>query len=592
MTVTNAAKKVLPKGTRRRKMAAWTVGRVKRLLIKPPGISYEKWITDIEPLTISKNTNHKYIPKISIVIPAYNTPDKYLIPMIDSILNQTYENWELCIADGSTSKVRSTSIKKQAARDDRIKLVEVSENLGISGNTNMAIKIATGDFIAFMDHDDLLAEFALNEVVSAINKDQSIELFYSDEDYITENGKKRLLPYFKPDWSPELFLSANYMAHFVVVKSQIIKAIGGLRPEFDGAQDYDLLLRITEKKPVIYHIPKILYHWRQADDSTAKNMNTKSYADDSGKKAIKEYIKRNNIAADVLSGPDDLPTNYRIKYKIIGSPKVSIIIPFKDKAELLKVCVASIIKKSSYQNFEIILVDNNSQEPGTTSYLNKIGKHKNIHVIEYNKPFNYSAVNNFGRKQASGELLLFMNNDMKVINDDWLEELIGVAIQPEIGAVGGFLFYPDRKIQHAGVIVGMTGTAAHVFRQLKPHTLTFYRYPDWVRNYLAVTGACLMVRASTFDKVGGFDERFIICGSDVALGLSLHESGYRNVFTPYAKLFHYESQSVGSYNNIPPSDYDLSMVRYKKYLEGGDPYYNPNLEIMSETPTPAGTYGQ
>lgn len=572
----------LPDGSKQRIMA----GRIKNVLLYGPQgnvLQYKTWIKKKERLTLSPVLKRQNI-KLSIVVPCYNTPARYIQTLIKSVLKQTYGNWELHIVDGSTKEEFSAIIKAACEQDKRIKYIRVEGNLGISGNTNVGIKDAAGQYVAFLDHDDILPLWSLNEVATAIGAHPKVDILYSDEDRLTDNGRTRMSPLFKPDWSLDFFLSANYITHFFVIKKQLLTKLGGLRAEYDGSQDYDLALRALDYDPVIVHVPKILYHMRMAGTSTAKSMSTKDYVDNSGSKALTDYFKRNKIAAKVITIPDR-PSNYRIHYAIAGKPLVSIIIPFKDKADLLRTSVGSILAKTAYKNYEIILVSNNSTEPETFAYLKTLKKHKNIKQYIYDKPFNYSAVNNFGRSKAKGKVLVFLNNDTKVLNAEWLEELAATALRPKIGAVGALLFYPDKTIQHAGIILGMTGMAGHVFRGLKLGTLTPLWLPDWPRNYLAVTGACLAVEAVKFDAVKGFNETFIVCGSDVTLCLDIHRKGYRNVYWPYARLIHYESKSVGSYKNIPPSDYDNSVVTYGPYLKAGDPYFNENLDLMIEVPS-------
>jgi GT2 family glycosyltransferase len=551
---------------------------------QPSTLDYLNWIDHYEKnlLKADRSTLKDADVLISVVVPSYNTPDKYLKPLIESFINQTYLNWQLVLVDASDNKTRSDAIKQAAGIDERIKYKRLSSNLGIALNTNEGISIADGEYVGFTDHDDTLSPFALQEVVKVIKLYPETDLIYSDEDKLSDDGKTRQLPLFKPDWSPDLLLGVNYITHFVVARKKIISEIKGLRKGFDGAQDFDFLLRFTEKTDKIKHIPKILYHWRLAEGSTAKNVGEKNYADDAGQRALKDAVKRRGMKADVIE-IKDRPTNYRLKYSIPNNqPLVSIIIPFKDKADLLKQCVGSILDKSTYKNFEVILLSNNSLEKETHYYLDEVRDNGKCRVIEWNKPFNYSAINNFGAKKAKGDYLVLLNNDTEVITPDWLEELIGVASQPGVGAVGPMLFYPDETIQHAGVVLGMNTMAGHVFRRLVPGQWTDFGLPDWPRNYLAVTGACLVIERKKYLKMGGLDEEFTIAGNDVALGIKLHESGYRNVYWPFARLVHYENVSVGSYNNVPQRDYDHSLDYYKPYLNWGDPYFNPNLSLMSE----------
>ncbi len=576
---------LLPVGSKRRLIAKKIASSARSGQPAPvTSISYEQWIQQNEPELFTKVSEKdlSYRPLITIVVPCYNTPQKYLDPLVDAVLKQTYSNWELCLVNGSTDKVARERIKDVAEQDERITCLEISENLGIVGNTNRGIEVAKGEFIAFHDHDDVLSEHALLEVVVALNEDKTLDLIYSDEDKLSDDGKTRLLPFFKPDWSPELLLGVNYITHFVVARKTIVNKIGQLRKGFDGAQDYDFLLRFTEQTTKIKHISKMLYHWRLADGSTANNAGEKNYADSAGQQALKDAVKRRKIKADVIE-ITDRPTNYRLKYQLpTKQPKVSIIIPFKDKADLLKQCVGSILQKTTYKNYEIILVSNNSTETETHDYLAELKTEKRCKVFYWDHPFNYSAVNNYGSQQATGEYLVLLNNDTEVITEEWLEELIGVASQPKIGAVGALLHYPDKTIQHAGITLGMGTMAGHPFRKRLPTDWTDFGMAAWPRNYLAVTGACLVINKKTYTSMGGLDEKFIIAGNDVSFGIKLSEAGYRNVYWPFAKLIHYENVSVGSYQNVPAGDYDHSLTYYRPYLNWKDPYFNPNLDIMNE----------
>jgi O-antigen biosynthesis protein len=580
------ADKVFPKGTKRRKVVQkakhYSYLTLLHLRLGRKPFSYARWIKNCEPGIWSPvDPKLKLQPIISVLVPAYNTPDKYIIPLLNSLINQTYANWQLCIADGSTDEERAARIKELCAQDGRISYKRLTENKGIALNTNEALKLAKGEFVGFLDHDDLLSPHALNEVITELNKHPDTDLFYSDEDKLSDDGRHRHLPFFKPGWSPSLLEGVNYMTHFCVVRHSVIAKVGGLRGGYDGSQDYDFILRVTDYSPNVTHISKVLYHWRVAEGSTAGQIGNKNYADDAGQRALRDHVKRQKIDAEV-QGIEDQPTNYRLKYAVPKGAKASIIIPFKDKPELLEACVGSIFKKTTYPNYEIILVSNNSVEAKTHNLLAKLKEEPKCKVHYWNHPFNYSAVNNFGRSQASGDYIVLLNNDTEVITGEWLEELLGVASQPWAGAVGPLLFYPNNKIQHAGIILGMNTMAGHVFRLLHEDTLTPYGRPYWPRNFLAVTGACLAIKASKYDEVGGLDEKFIIAGNDVAIGISLYKKGYRNVLWPFAKLYHYENVSVGSYNNVPPGDYDHSLTYYRPFLHWNDPYFNPNLSLDAE----------
>lgn len=573
--------KFLPPGSRRRQLAVRLKQSVKSKPVGQP-FGYRDWIEGCEPaIWENLKAEASLSPLISIVVPVYNAPDKYFGPLIESLISQTYPKWQLCIADASDDSEKSANIEKRCQADERIVYKKLDKNYGISQNTNHAIKMAKGSFIGFLDHDDTLSPHAIEEVVIALNENPKSDLFYSDEDKLSDDGSQRLLPFFKPGWSPDLLLGVNYITHFVVARKSLIRQADGLRTGFDGAQDYDFLLRLTEKTDRITHIQKILYHWRQAAGSTSVVVTRKNYADTAGQRALREAVQRRRIKAEVVEIPER-PTNYRLRYLLPKKPPlVSIIIPFKDKPELLKQCLDSISSKTTYEHYEIILISNNSEEPKTASYLKSL-KDKKIKQYEWNKPFNYAALNNYGRKQAAGEYLILLNNDTQVITPEWIEELIGVASQPGVGAVGPLLYYPDRTIQHAGVILGLRGMAGHVFRNRKPGEWTDFGLAVWPRDYLAVTGACLAIKAKRYDSAGGLDEKFIMAGNDVALGISLHQKGYRNIYWPFAQLIHHENQTVISYQNAPKSDYDHSLKYYRPYLEWRDPFFNRNLDLMNE----------
>jgi glycosyltransferase involved in cell wall biosynthesis len=576
------AGQLLPVGSKRRLIAGRLYRRIRR---RPEPFSpqtYQQWIDTVEPQTVSPLVTAGYRPKISIVVPAFNTPDKYLVPLLDSVMNQSYDNWELILVQGSTDAERAKAIRATTTLDSRIKVPESGIDHGIAANTNVGIKTAIGEYIGFLDHDDLLAPSALNEVVAALQSDRRIDWLYSDEDKLSDDGTQRMPFFFKPDWSPDLFMSVNYVTHFSVVRASFARKVGGIRIGFEGAQDFDFALRLLEENPKIYHIPKVLYHWRYADGSTAIHPHLKNTADNAGVRALNEYLQRNSIAA-VAEGMTNAASNYHVKYATPGNPKASLIIPFLDKPEVTRVMVDSILSKTIYADYEILLIDNRSRETATAEFLASLASESRVRIINYSEPFNWSAVNNFGRREATGEVLVFLNNDMEVLNPEWLTELVGVAIQPNSGAVGALLNYPTNPatIQHAGVVLGLFGVAGHVFRGLTTGNFTLFGLPEWPRNYLAVTGACIAVTAEKFDQVKGFDENFNTAGSDVAFGIALYRAGYRNIYWPFARLMHYENTSVGVYDERTDSehDYQESMKYYRPYLEGKDPYFNPNFEL-------------
>ncbi len=551
---------------------------------------YQIWIKKNEPKKIGlESQRHKvfdYEPKISIITPVFNTPKKILIEMIESVINQTYKNWELCIADGNSKEQQLKEILKiYAEKDNRIKIKFLQENKGIAGNSNEALSASTGVLITFLDHDDKLSPFALYEIVNAINKNLDTDFFYSDEDILSYNGKKRLKPHFKPDWSPDTLRSYNYITHLTVIRRDLLDKIGWFRDGFDGSQDYDLILRATEYAKKIIHIHKILYHWRESKGSAAGNPFAKSYAYDAAKKALSEHLLRIGLKGDVQDS--SLWGIYTVKYEIEGSPKISIIIPNNNHAETLRKCINSILDKSAYKNYEIIIVENNSNEKEIFDYYNEISMLNNIKVIHLNNPFNYSAVNNFGVTHSNGEVLLFLNNDTEAINNDWLERMLEHAQRREVGAVGAKLYYPNYTIQHAGVILGIGGIAGHSHKDYDGKDFGYFNRLKIIQNLSAVTGACLMMRRDVFTQVGGFDENYPYAFNDVDLCMKIREKGYLIIFTPFAELYHYESKTRG-YEDTPEKlkrfykEIELFKHKWGDVLEKSDPYYSPNLTIDRE----------
>lgn len=552
-----------------------------------PSNSYKKWITKNEPgeieLLEQRNicNQFSYRPLISIIIPVYNPPIDVLRAAIDSVLHQSYPNWELCIANGSSDEIPLTQmLKDYSEQDKRIHLVNLEKNLGIAGNTNAAISLANGEYVAFLDHDDCLAPFALFEVVSAMNKYPKTDILYSDEDKLSPDGKNRYDAYFKSAFNLELLRGNNYMCHFLVIRKSIGDLIGWDHDGFEGAQDFDLVLRAIEKSEWVTHIPKVLYHWRTIEGSTASNPGAKTYTTDSGIRALREHLTRLGITAKVQQARN--PTNYRINYSILGNPKVSIIIPSHDHADDLRRCIKSIFEKTTYSNYEIVIIENNSHEEKTSRLYDELRTNSMVKIIEYQQPFNYSTINNFAVKSTSGELILLLNNDVEVINPDWLDQMLEYAVQPEVGAVGAKLYYPDGTLQHGGVILAPGGVAGHSDKKAPPDSTGYFNRLILPQNFSAVTAACLMVRKEVFNEVVGFDEKYQLAFGDVDFCLKLREKGYLIVWTPYAELVHYESQTRGV------EDTPKKQARFKKevayfrekwlpVLEKGDPYYNPNL---------------
>ena len=556
-------------------------------------IPYQKWILRHLPgnkeLERQRREKFEYQPKISIVVPLYKTPEKYLRQLVDSVKDQTYPNWELCLSDGSGADSPLTGfLKGLEAEDERIHVVYNEKQLQISENTNAGIEIATGDFIAFADHDDELTPHALFECVKALNKDPKIRLLYSDEDKMSMDGHKFFQPHFKPDYNPDLLCTVNYICHLFVVKREIIEKVGVFRKEFDGAQDYDFIFRCVEAADPseIYHITKILYHWRCHEDSTAENPESKTYAFEAGKRAIEEHYKRTGINAEVFQG--EFLGLYRTRFIRDHDPLISIVIPNKDHIDDLKRCMDSIDRKSTYRNYEYIIVENNSTEESTFQYYKDLEKENpKAHVVYWDKEFNYSAINNYGVSFAKGEYILLLNNDTEIINEDCLEQLLGYCMRSDVGAVGARMYYEDDTIQHAGVVIGFGGIAGHCF-VLQPRGTTGYCHRIiCAQDYSAVTAACMLVKRSAFDKVGGLTEELAVAFNDIDFCMKLREAGYLIVYNPYAELYHYESKSRGledTPEKVARFNKEMQTFerRWPDIMRDGDPYYNPNLTLKSQ----------
>lgn len=557
----------------------------------PP--SYQKWIRhhlpDRNELEKQKKTSFGYRPKISFVVPLYKTPEKYLRRLTESFQEQTYSNWELCFSDGSGAQSPLTELLKElTAKDNRIKYVSHEEPLQISENTNSAIEIATGDFIAFADHDDELTPNALFECVKAINEKPQTLVIYTDEDKMSMDGHKFFQPHFKPDYNPDLLCTVNYICHLFVVSRKVIEKVGGLRSEFDGAQDYDFVLRCVEavKDEEICHIPKILYHWRCHEDSTAENPESKLYAFEAGRRAVQAHYERTGIHAEVFEG--EYLGLYRTKFIRDHDPLISIIIPNKDHIDDLKRCMESIEQKSTYKNYEYIIVENNSTDPATFEYYKKLeAENPKVRMVYWDGVFNYSAINNYGASFAKGEYLLLLNNDTEIINPDCLEELLGYCMRKDVGAVGARLYYEDDTIQHAGVVIGFGGIAGHCFVQQKRGTTGYCHRIICAQDYSAVTAACMMVKRSAFDAVGGLSEELAVAFNDIDFCMKLRKAGYLIVYNPYAELYHYESKSRGLEDTPEKvARFNKEVATFEKkwpdILKKGDPYYNPNLTLKSQ----------
>ena len=520
-----------------------------------------------------------YQPLLSIITPVYDPPADILEEAIASVRAQTYTNWEFCLVDGgSGDPAIRRLLERVAAEEPRVRVSFLAENRGIAGNSNAAAALATGEFLVLLDHDDTLAPNLLFEVASALNARPEADLLYFDEDKLSEFGQQRSEPFFKPDWSPELLLSANYLMHSVV-RRELFTAVGGFASDADGAQDWDLVLRCTERSAAIVHIPKILYHWRQMAGSTAATYEAKPYVFDNQLRIVAEHLRRQGIdeAEAHFASPGIVHAVWPTRHST-----VSIIIPTKDKAELLRPCLDSLLQLTAYAHYEVILVDNGSQQAETLAYYDALRADPRVRIVPYAQPFNYSAANNVGAAQATGDLLLFLNNDIEILDPEWLEELVRWAERPEIGVVGTKLLYPDGRIQHAGVIVGMEGHASHIFWGVHERSGGPFGSSEWYRDYMAVTGACMMMRRALFEEVGRFDEEYELAFSDIELCLRAIEAGYRNVYTPFAPLRHHEGGSRGQY--IPVDDLLRAYNHMHTLVARGDPFFNQNLSYASRVP--------
>ena len=551
---------------------------------------YNEWIYFNEPgkraLKEQRKTKFKIEPKISIIVPMYNTDVDFFKELVDSVVGQTYANWELCLADGSEKE--NQALVDICNSDSRIKYKFLNSNKGISENTNAALELATGDYIALLDHDDKLPIFALYEVVKQINDTPDVEFIYTDEDKFNVL-KGRFEPHFKPDFAIDTLRSNNYICHFSIFKKELMDKLGGFRKEFDGAQDFDIILRMSETTNKIQHIQKILYHWRVHPNSTAAETagEAKPYAFEAGRKAVEAHLKRLGISARVEHGIS--LGIYRTIYNVEGNPKVSIIIPNMDHIEELKVCIDSILEKTTYSNYEIVVVENNSVNESTFEYYKEIEKNDKIKVVYYpEKKFNYSKIINFGIRNSDGEFVMQLNNDTELITPDWLEDLVGYAQRKDVGAVGVKLFYPDDTIQHAGVIVGMGGVGGHIFKNHKRDQMGYFARERYTQNLSAVTAACIISRREIYEEVGYMDETFEVAFNDIDLCLKIREKGYLIVFDPYVELYHYESKSRG-YEDTPEKikrfngEIKRFQAKWKEVLEKGDPYFNKNFRLDIET---------
>ena len=555
--------------------------------MEPEEVPYGPWYEAYRPtesaLAAQRRKKFKNSWKFSIAVPAYETPETFLREMIKSVQGQTYDNWELCIVNASPENdVMRRVLAEYSQKDARIRVKELAENKGIAGNTNEALAMASGDFVGLLDHDDLLAPNALFEAAKALEQEPSIDVLYTDEDKVDTDGKKHFKPNLKPDFNLDLLRSNNYICHFFMVRRTLAEQAGGFSGEYDGAQDYDFILLCTDMAKNIHHIPEILYHWRTHEASTADNPISKLYAYEAGKRAIEAHLTRRGQAGEV-SLKKDLGF-YRVKYPVQGNPLVSVIIPNKDEAESLKLCIESLRRTVSWGNYEIIIVENNSTGPEIFSYYRELAKDARIRIVRWKSAFNYSAINNYGVKYAKGEYLLFLNNDIEALEEGWFTEMLGVCQRPEVGAVGAKLLYPDGTIQHAGTVIGIGGIAGHMFVNMPGGRSGYLHKASLMLDYSAVTAACMMMKRSLFEQLGGFEERLSVAFNDVDLCLRANEAGNLVVYDPYACLRHYESKSRGAEDSPEKvrrfqEEIEFMRTRWEKLLKAGDPYYNKNLSL-------------
>lgn len=600
--------------------------------MEPEQVPYAPWFERHKPsqeeLERQRKQSRKLAnqPLISVVVPCYKTPENYLLEMMDSVRAQTYGNWQLCLMDATPTGEVGRCVRSYCKQyqEKRILYRHLEENLGISGNTNKGLETAKGEWVGFLDHDDLLAPEALYEVALLANREPDIEVVYSDEDQVEQEkqGLKHKKPHFKPDFSPDLLCSNNYITHFLCVKSNVLEQVGGFREEYDGAQDYDFILRCTEIAKKTGHIPKVLYHWRVHSNSTADNPLSKSYAYEAGQRAIQGHLARTGRKGKVVKLPHF--GFYRVKYEVEGEPLVSILIPNKDQSPMLRRCLDS-IQKSTYRNYEVIIIENNSVELETFAYYqellgreshkknqgkketSQVGKEtgrvaaitekrrdcqgestlpygQRIQIAVWEKGFNYSAINNFGASFAKGSYFILLNNDIEIITPDWIEEFLGNCQRPEVGIVGARLYYPDNTIQHAGIVVGIDGIAANMFPGLRRGQEGYYHKAAIQLNYSAVTAACMMVSKELYEELHGLEEKLAVAFNDLDFCLRAGAAGYLAVYNPFVEAYHYESKTRGEEDTQEKvrrfgEEIEFIRTRWITLLKKGDPYYNPNFSL-------------
>jgi glycosyltransferase involved in cell wall biosynthesis len=571
-------------------------------------VPYETWY-QAHKITVEEAEKQRKLqaewqnrPLFSLCVPLYRTPGEYLKQMIASVQAQTYDNWQLCLADGTEDDAVEKLVKPYAEKDTRICYRHLSENKGIAENTNAAFFMAEGEWIGLLDHDDCLAENTLFEVLNAVQEAGGGEVVYTDEDKMDEKGEHHFQPHFKPNYNVDLLRSNNYITHFFSVKREIVNQVEGFRREYDGAQDYDFILRCIRASERVLHVPKILYHWRISPNSTADNPASKQYAFEAGQRAVSNYLKELGVEA-VVSRTRDFGF-YRVQYPVQGSPLVSVLIPNKDEAETLKRCLAS-VKKSTYRNMEIIIIENNSTDPETFAYYEELFQQKyeasgmltgsltggadfscRLKLVTYQGSFNYSAINNFGTSFAEGDYYILLNNDIEILTPDWIEEMLGNCQRPEVGIVGARLQYPDKTLQHAGIVVGLGGIAGNLFVGMKAERTGYLHKASIQLDYSAVTAACMMVKKDCYRLAGGMTEELAVAFNDVDFCLKAGEAGFLVVYNPAVEAVHYESKTRGkedTYEKMKRFDGEIAYMkeRWQEILKKGDPCYNPNLSLTN-----------
>lgn len=535
-----------------------------------------------------RNTVFDRMVKVSVLTPLWNTPENFLREMIESVQTQTYQNWELCLADGSDDAHAYVGeiCREYAAKDSRIVYKKLEKNGGIAENTNRCLEMATGEFVAPFDHDDLLHPCVLHEYVKVINEKNADYIYCDEATFKNGDVNQMITMHFKPDYAIDNLRANNYICHFSMFDKKLLEGTELYRTKFDGSQDHDMILRLTDKARNVVHVPKLLYYWRQHAGSVSSGVEAKPYVVESARGAVADHLRRHGFANFKITSTRAFETIFKITYEIIGEPKISIIIPNKDHVEDLRRCITSIIEKSTYDNYEIIVVENNSETREIFAYYEELANNPAVKIITYKGDFNYSAINNLGVSEASGEYVLLLNNDIQIITVNWMEELLMYAQRPDVGAVGAKLYYPDKTIQHAGVVIGLGAhrTAGHVHYRQKRENLGYMGRLCYAQNMSAVTGACLLVKKALYEEAGGLDESFAVSLNDVDFCLKLRRLGYLNVFTPFAEAYHYESASRGSdMTGEAAARYNAESARFrekwKAELEAGDPYYNPNFSL-------------